>query len=68
MARRRFWQILALVGLSSLAGCAHWCANHYPPQQGCCCQPCCCAPAAGYAAPAPTWNQPAACTCAPVGR
>jgi hypothetical protein len=71
MAGRRFLQILALLGLLSPVGCAHWCANHYPAQQCCApCQPCCCQPGYGAAA-APTWGAPATaapCTCAPVGR
>ena len=72
MMRRRIWLSAVLATLVSSLGCTRcWCERHgyYPapaPAAYQPCVPCCpCGPApAGYAAPAPAWNAPAA---APAG-
>ncbi len=78
MTGRRLGSTALLLAIGLLPGCASWCARNYPCQAPAACAPACCCPApvaaapvcapTSYAAPSPTWTQPASapCTCVPA--
>jgi hypothetical protein len=74
MTRRWLGSTSVLLALTTLSGCASWCARNYPCQAAPACAPaaCCCPapaaaapcqPVASYASPG-VWQQPTANPCA----